>query len=76
MAASFSGRPDTSLPASDRVTSPLTDSPPTSKPDAAPFVPHVFDLVYIARRAELSVARPVMQLYLGVQAIDQSTFLG
>ena len=76
MAASFSGRPDTSLPASDRVTSPSTDSPPISKPDAAPFVPHVFDLVYIARRAELSVARPVMQLYLSAQAIDQSTFLG
>jgi len=76
MSASVSGRSDTSLPASSHLTAPSTEPPLASNPDAAPFVPHVFDLVYIARRAELSVSRPDMQLYLGAQAINQSTFLG
>lgn len=74
MSDSFSGRPDTSRPASSDV-SPSNESS-QREPDTAPFVPHVFDLVYLARQVELSVARPAMQLYLGAQAVDQSTFLG
>ncbi|EXJ81180.1 serine/threonine protein kinase [Capronia epimyces CBS 606.96] len=81
--SSFSGRPDTSVPASSSLS--LTSAPsdanandPSSETQdaGAPFVPNIFDLVYLAQRAELSVARPVMQLFLGAQAIDQSTYLG
>ncbi|EXJ78717.1 serine/threonine protein kinase [Capronia coronata CBS 617.96] len=75
MSSSFSGRPDTSVPASSSPTAPSND-PLSDSQDAAPFVPNIFDLVYLARRAEISVTRPAMQLFLGAQAIDQSTYLG
>ncbi|KAL2396882.1 hypothetical protein ABEF93_004316 [Exophiala dermatitidis] len=78
MSTSISGRTDTSVPASSSYDTTGTSKAPPSEPQdgVGRFVPNVFDLVYIARRAEISVARPVMQLFLGAQAIDQSTYLG
>jgi len=77
MEQALSGRADTSVPAS-------SDTPGTATPGSAaagqsvdpPFVPNVFDLLTLARRAELSVGSPALQLYLGSQAIDHSTYLG
>lgn len=80
MSTSFSGRPDTSRPASSSLTAPSTALPTDgragSQNAAAPFVPNIFDLVYLAWRTEISATRPIMQLFLGAQAIDQSTHLG
>ena len=63
MPALFWGRPNASLPASDRVTAPSQGYPPMRKPDLVPSVLHVFDLVYIARQAELSVTRPCASIH-------------
>ncbi|KAF7948277.1 uncharacterized protein EAE97_003688 [Botrytis byssoidea] len=81
MSSTLSGQPDTSRPETSRpATSDEAEPTPeiSSKNIAveATFVPNVFDLVYMGRRAQLSVVRPAMQLYLGAQAIDQSKFLG
>ncbi|TGO11287.1 hypothetical protein BTUL_0113g00170 [Botrytis tulipae] len=81
MSGTFSGQPDTSRPATSRpqVSDEAEPTPKTSSENIAveaTFVPNVFDLVYMGRRAQLSVVRPAMQLYLGAQAIDQSKFLG
>jgi ankyrin repeat protein/serine/threonine protein kinase len=76
MSSTFSGRPETSRPLeSDKAESTPATSPEGTNTEA-PFVPNVFDLVHMGRRAELSVVQPAMQLYLGAQAVDQSSFLG
>ena len=81
MWSSFSGRPDTIFPItsdaaqSDSVTSASDEGAPGKGP--APFIPNVFDIVYMARRAELSLGNGmVIQPFLAPQAIDQSTYLG
>lgn len=86
MSSIFSGQPDTSRPATSRpdISRPAVSDEAGSTPETssenkiveATFIPNVFDLVYMGRRAQLSVVRPAMQLYLGAQAVDQSKFLG
>lgn len=76
MSSSFSGRPDTSRPAVSDEAEPTPETSTENTIVKATFIPNVFDLVYMGRQAELSVRQPAMQLYLGAQAVDQSSFLG
>ncbi|KAL5325057.1 hypothetical protein ACEPPN_006179 [Leptodophora sp. 'Broadleaf-Isolate-01'] len=76
MSSTFSGRPDTSRPMASDEAGPTPETYSEDIIAEATFIPNVFDLVYMGRRAGLSVRQPAMQLYLGAQAMDQSSFLG
>ncbi|KFZ18767.1 hypothetical protein V501_01014 [Pseudogymnoascus sp. VKM F-4519 (FW-2642)] len=76
MSSTFSGRPNTSRPVVSDEAGPTPETSSENIIVEVPFIPNVFDLVYMGRRAQLSVVQPAMQLYLGAQAVDQSTFLG
>ncbi|KAG4441060.1 hypothetical protein IFR05_003468 [Cadophora sp. M221] len=76
MSSTFSGRPNTSRPQGSDEAGPTPETSSENRIIELAFVPNLFDLVYMGRRAELSVVHPAMQLYLGAQAVDQSSFLG
>jgi len=77
-----SGRPVTSVPASEAITYPdaVTDRSHVDHPRAAlmqdVFVPHVFDFVTIARYAQNMVRSSIPSLFLEPLAVDQSTIIG
>jgi serine/threonine protein kinase len=78
----MSGRPVTSVPASEASTSAdtVTDSSDVDHIRTAltqdTFVPHVFDFVTIARYAGNMVRSNIPSLFLEPLAVDQSTIIG